>query len=1054
MRAFPGLVISVVLLPASVGAVQAPDGAISGTVRDGSGAGVPGAKVVIVNEATGLSREAASSDRGDYSALLLPPGQYILAVEAAGFRRAEVAVRVDVGRTSHADVTLVVGGVREAVTVTQAGDSDRGRIQVAGVVSRSLIDGLPLNGRGFLELAKLEPGVTSPVRGTNNRSFLVTLGSGAQTVPRIGHARVTMDGASLATIGGIGTALQVSQEAVDEFQLATASFDVATGVTSSGAVNIATRAGTNSRRGSAFLFYRDDRLAAYPGLVRDPLNPDPFFRRVQAGASVGGPIRVNRAFYFASYERSHQDAVVAVWPSAPEFTSLGGIFPSRQAGNLFTGRLDARLYASHRLMFRHTHDDNYSFAPPGAAALLPSAWPRTTNRVHQSLAGLTSVLSSHVVSDVRLSALSLTTTEASADPDDCTGCFGLASTRVSVLGSGLTFGRDREGRQDGWRTQLTGDLSWTAGQHQLRIGANWEHAWYTTSVVDRDSAQIMLWSPLQVRIRNPALPIPELFTTAEDILRLPLRSFQMPVGSDTGLQAGFGDVRALDVVRLYFGDAWRLAPRWTLAAGLAWTYEPNVLNHDLSKPDLLLPLLGPDRLGPPRPKRAGFSPNVGWTWVVADEGGVVVRGGVGRYTDGLNGANSIHLFNERRYLMPLGTGRFVVSGSNVRFGGRTLDFRQPTTFTGQQLLDALPEIRAGLEAGLRPGNRDFLLRNLDRAKQGSNLFDPDYDVPSSTHATLGVHLKLPFGLVASVDGVYKTFNHVLLNGIDYNRFFSSTGPVIPPCTASQSTDDRAVCSNGPIYFDTTGGRARYRGLLVRLDRRSSAAGTHLVASYALGSYSGTNGSANGTVEPTGGRATGFNNDDPFENDGPLPTDLRHIVNVSGTFTTPGRFSVSFSISGQSRPPFSAYVFGLDFNQDGTSGDLLPGTRVNQFGRGLGKADLSRLVDAYNRDFANRTFNVGGTPVTAPPIILPEHHEFNDSFASVDVRISRSFGADGRSARTVVFVEVFNIFNTANLIGHSGDLTNPGTFGQPSASFSQVFGSGGPRAAQIGARLGF
>jgi hypothetical protein len=270
MRALLVLVTASVLLPAAVGAAQAPDGALNGTVRDGSGAGVPRAKVVIFNERTGLRREIASSDRGDYTAPGLPPGPYRLAVEAAGFRRAEVAVHVEVGRTSHADVTLLVGDVREAVTVTRATASDRDRIQVAGVVTRALIDTLPLNGRGFMELAKLEPGVTSPIRGTNNRTFVASLGSGVQTIPRIGHARVTMDGASLATIGGIGTALQVSQEAVDEFQLATVSFDVATGLTSSGAVNIVTRAGTNNRHASAFLFYRDDRLAAYPGVVKDP----------------------------------------------------------------------------------------------------------------------------------------------------------------------------------------------------------------------------------------------------------------------------------------------------------------------------------------------------------------------------------------------------------------------------------------------------------------------------------------------------------------------------------------------------------------------------------------------------------------------------------------------------------------------------------------------------------------------------------------------------------------------------------------------------------------
>ena len=435
------------------------------------------------------------------------------------------------------------------------------------------------------------------------------------------------------------------------------------------------------------------------------------------------------------------------------------------------------------------------------------------------------------------------------------------------------------------------------------------------------------------------------------------------------------------------------------------------------------------------------------------DGKTRVRAGAGHYVDGTSWVNSIHLLNERRYLMPLGNGRFIVSGANLLFEGRPLDFRQPTSFTGQQLLRLLPGVRAELEAALNPANRDFTLRNLNRAKEGSNLSDPDSDAPSAIHAGFGVQRELPLGIVASADVVYKRFSHTILNGIDYNRYYSASGPVIPACTPAQRNDDRAVCSNGPIYFDTTAGRARYHGLLVRVEKRLSA-GTQLLASYALGSYSGTNGSATGTVESTGGRATGFNSDNWIENDGPLPSDLRHVLNVSGMVTVPWRFEVSFNVAAYSRPPFSPYVLGLDFNHDGTSDDLLPGTRVNQFGRGLDKGDLARLVEAYNRDFANRTFSVGGSPVTAPPIVLPPTYDFNDGFFSADVRVGRSFELGAATRRLFLFIEGFNLFNTRNLVDYGSDLSNAASFGRPGAGLSQVFGSGGPRAAQVGARAYF
>ena len=90
----------------------------------------------------------------------------------------------------------------------------------------------------------------------------------------------------------------------------------------------------------------------------------------------------------------------------------------------------------------------------------------------------------------------------------------------------------------------------------------------------------------------------------------------------------------------------------------------------------------------------------------------------------------------------------------------------------------------------------------------------------------------------------------------------------------------------------------------------------------------------------------------------MPTDLRHVLNLSGLVDLPQRFQISFSVSAYSRPPFSVYVNGIDFNGDGTQNDLLPGTRVNQFNRGLDKDDLPGLVERYNEEFAGRLIASG------------------------------------------------------------------------------------------------
>ncbi|MBA2647474.1 MAG: hypothetical protein H0U81_11830, partial [Pyrinomonadaceae bacterium] len=310
--------------------------------------------------------------------------------------------------------------------------------------------------------------------------------------------------------------------------------------------------------------------------------------------------------------------------------------------------------------------------------------------------------------------------------------------------------------------------------------------------------------------------------------------------------------------------------------------------------------------------------------------------------------------------------------------------------------------------------------------------------------------ELAGGFVLNADVVWKRFIHTFINGIDYNRWNSVGGPVIPACTNQQRNDVTAVCLNGNIYFDTTIGRARYKGLLVRAEKRFSGRAQFL-ASYALGSYVGTNGAGTGTSEASGGRVFGFNNDDWFENYGPLPTDLRHILNLSGSVELPARFQLSFIVSTYSRPPFAPYVGGIDFNGDGTRDDLLPATRINQFNRGLNKDDLVRLIERYNQDLAGRPLP-NGQP--APRLTLPADYSFGDSFFTQDLRLSRTFPLGTERARLILFGEVFNLFNTANLVGYGSNLNDPASFGQSAARFTQVFGSGGPRAFQLGARVSF
>jgi hypothetical protein len=129
--------------------------------------------------------------------------------------------------------------------------------------------------------------------------------------------------------------------------------------------------------------------------------------------------------------------------------------------------------------------------------------------------------------------------------------------------------------------------------------------------------------------------------------------------------------------------------------------------------------------------------------------------------------------------------------------------------------------------------------------------------------------------------------------------------------------------------------------------------------------------------------------------------------------------------------------------------LLPGSTVNSFNRALERKDLQRLVTQFNQNYAGKADARGAVIF---PITLPEHYWFGDNFQSLDLRLSRSFTFDERWNLTLIG-EVFNVYNGANLSGHSGNL-NSISFGQPNSRFTQVFGSGGPRAFQFGMRISF
>ncbi|HEX3586947.1 MAG TPA: carboxypeptidase regulatory-like domain-containing protein, partial [Candidatus Angelobacter sp.] len=244
------------LLPAGAQSTVAT-GSIQGTVTDPNGAVVPGATVTITNKGTGQSSKFTSSGSGTYASGALIPGQYEVKIEAKGFRTQVFSVPVQVGNIAPGNAKLTLGQSTEVVEVTGSAvaiNTEQSTVQ--GVLTTEQIENLPINGRNFLDLAQLEPGVQIQDGGnfdpTKNGFSSISFGG------RFGRtARIEVDGIDISD-ETVGTTTQnLPASSIQEFQVSQSSLDLSTELTSSGAVNVVTRSGSNKWHGQGFYLFRD-----------------------------------------------------------------------------------------------------------------------------------------------------------------------------------------------------------------------------------------------------------------------------------------------------------------------------------------------------------------------------------------------------------------------------------------------------------------------------------------------------------------------------------------------------------------------------------------------------------------------------------------------------------------------------------------------------------------------------------------------------------------------------------------------------------------------------
>jgi Carboxypeptidase regulatory-like domain/TonB dependent receptor len=315
---------------------QRDTGTITGTVRDESGAVIPGVAITVTHTQTNISFNTVTGDAGTYTAPALRVGDYAVAAELAGFKK-EVrrGIVLQVNAVAVVDMTLQVGQVSEVAEVTGAAPIIQTQsVTLGDVVEEKQVKELPLNGRNFVQLLTLTAGATPGISRTAQSSGASLSSVRAPSAVQInGQTNLAtnflLDGIDNmeTSIGGIIIFPPI--DAIQEFKVQTATSDAEFGVTGGGQVNVTTKSGTNAFHGNVFYFLRNEALDAKNFFDRADA-PIPPFKLNQFGFTAGGPIKPNRTFWFGDYEgsRIRQGQTFVLTVPTPlmrqgDFTELG-----------------------------------------------------------------------------------------------------------------------------------------------------------------------------------------------------------------------------------------------------------------------------------------------------------------------------------------------------------------------------------------------------------------------------------------------------------------------------------------------------------------------------------------------------------------------------------------------------------------------------------------------------------------------------------------------------------------------------------------------------------
>src|SRR6266404_546945 len=1105
--------------PSTFGQVSVSTGSVSGTVLDPQGAAVPNAKVTISSKETGKNISLETNGEGSFTSGALAPGNYMVRVESPNFKTYQTTIPVQVGQIATINPKLEIGSSSSVVEVTESAlqvNSEQATVQ--DVLTAADIDQLPVNGRNFLDLATLEPGVQiqdgSTFDPTKNGYSSLSFGG------RFGRsARIEVDGVDISD-ETVGTVTQnIPQSAIQEFQVSQSTLDLSTELTSSGTVNVVTKSGTNQLHGGTYFYGRSDQTSAR--IAPEQLD----FGRKQFVADLGGPIWRNKLFFYGNFERTDQTLANPVQLNG-DFSGFSGSFGAPFTEREYLGRLDYNIKANWTLFYRFNYDQNLSVRGFNTGVYQQIAnvdharthvvgtdfsIGRSTNSIRFEYLKFRNAIADATAGVFNpVPGISLNITPNGSD----TSCLGGGENFCSganILAPQATYQSDKQIKYDG---------SFTFGRHTLRYGSAFNRI---------EGGGFAKFFGLQPMVQSVFNATNEAFANtdpfgpggASNPGNWPVNTIVMGNGQGFfteqpgfGLPAGGQHDNRFEV---YFGDQWKFRPNLTITLGLHYGIDTGRADSDLPSISALSQFDNQffhglaARVNQPN---KNFGPQVGIAWDPWKNGKTVIRAGAGLYYE-----NAI--FNNVLFDRParLQTGLFFATAAPCFNGSPTgavpgvadSQTGAGVPYCGAAIGNVAAQIAAdqtayqAATAAAGPASNGAFIGNAladSPSSTGDQLLSPDYRSPVSEQMNICVQRQLGHNTVLSVDSVRNVGLTFLLcletkkvrdaRSLNVPNAQAAIAATLSACGAP--TIDAAIASCPGLHpgggatisdfasngldsgGDVTGGlpcpscafgginsnlgqnqmlfpigHSVYNGLLVSLKSNlgnpfRGVKHLNLIASYTLSRFK-----SEAQDQDFVNNAVDFNN--PLSFYGPSGLDRTHQVSLGAVMDLPAATRFALTTHWYSAAPLTlklpqsgnpGEIFFSDVTGDGTVGDVVPGSNVGAFGRGIKASDLNNFISAYNSKSAGQLTPAGQALVTAnlftqtqltslgavtPALALAPAGQVGvapvftyDAHISWEIKLSKLFHALPERVILEPQIALFNVFNYHNYDPFGNELS--------------------------------